>query len=52
VLNVQIKQGKTHKNLQPKFLQMKKKKGRVEFIVFHSAQIDVKQISPQVSVSE
>jgi hypothetical protein len=24
----------------------KKKKSRVEFIIFHSAQIDVKQISP------
>jgi hypothetical protein len=48
----QIKQGKTHKNLQTKVLQMKKKKDRVESIIFHSVQIDVKQISPQVSVSE
>ncbi len=31
---------------------LQKKKDRVESIIFHSAQIDVKQISPQVSVSE
>jgi hypothetical protein len=50
---VQTKLGTTHKNLQPKFYKWKrKKKSQVEFVIFHSAQFDVKQISLQGSVSE